>query len=334
MRSRSFIVRLLASFVLASAAAADAPLRASCGAASCFVATGTHEGLLEPGRVVVDLSFAYVPQTRKLRGTASTGEVLVPAIEIETGEIEPDHHREISTRNVTAEAAVRVGLSPRVDLSIALPLLVLREHEHVDGIGSGSEHFTNDDGATGIGDARLVARYALVSRPEDLLLIGGGVKLPTGPSELRNHHGEINEPTLQPGTGATDLLVSLRYLHQPVSGRWQAFLSGSWQRRGESDLDYRFGNLALVDAGVRFLPSSRLALSLQLNAQASPHDTFRRRIVPSTGLRQVSLTPGVIVRHPSGSAFYAHLQMPVYQDVNEAQLGQGAGLVTGVSLAF
>jgi Putative MetA-pathway of phenol degradation len=314
--------------------AGSGPALASCGSANCFLVTGTQEGVNSPGEVTLDLSFRYIPQDRKLNGSRSTDDVLVPKVNFETGEIEPDHHREISTLNLLAEADLTIGLTKRVGLALGIPFFLDREHEHFDEAGTPTEHFVGDDGSTGFGDVRLSARYAALVGTKDLLVMGGGLKLPTGAYRLRDSEGGINEPSIQPGSGATDLLATLFYSHQWVPHRWEGFFSGAYQRRGENNLEYQFGNQSLLNAGVRFSPTSRSVLSLQLNGQAAPHDAYRGRLVPSTGSRQVSLTPGVTLFSSSGVGLSAHLVVPVYQKVNETQLAARPGLVLGLSATF
>ena len=307
---------------------------ASCGSANCFLVTGTEEGVNNPGEVGLDFSFRFIPQDRKLKGTHGVDEVLVPKVNFEAGLIEPDHHREISTQNLLVNAAFNVGLTKRVTLGVDLPLFQDREHEHFDDVGTPEEHFTSADGTTGFGDARISARVAVLTGTKDLITAGGGVKLPTGEYRLRDSEGAINEPTIQPGTGSWDPFVSFYYDHQWVPHRWEYFVSGGYTLRRENPLNYDFGDQALVNSGIRFSPSNRLVLSLQLNGQAAPHDSFDGHLVASTGGKQLALTPGILVFSSSGFGFYAHVAVPIYQDVNEAQLASRPGLAVGLSATF
>jgi outer membrane putative beta-barrel porin/alpha-amylase len=308
--------------------------RASCGSANCFLVTGTQEGMNDPGQVTLDFSYRYVPQDRKLSGSERVDEVLVPKVNFEDGEIEPDHHREISTHNILVGAAFGIGLTKRVSLGVDLPLFLDREHEHFDEVGTPEEHFTNGDGTTGFGDVRISARVAVLTRTKDLLTVGGGLKTPTGEYRLRDSEGSINEPTIQPGTGSWDPSFHLAYTHQWVPHRWEYFLAARYVLRTKNPLEYDFGEMSLFDAGVRFSPSNRLVLSLQLNGQSAPHDFFDGHLVASTGGRQVALTPGILVFGSSGLGFYAHVAVPVYQDVNESQLASRTALALGLSATF
>ena len=310
------------------------PAEASCGSANCFLVTGTQEGVNPPGEVTLDLSFRYIPQDRMLSGTHGTDEVLVPKVDFENGVIVPDHHREISTLNMLFSAGLNIGLTRRVSLGVDLPLYLDRQHEHFDEVGTPEEHFTNQDGTTGFGDVKLSARVAAVTGTKDLLTVGGGVKLPTGAYRLRDSEGAINEPTIQPGSGAWDFFGTVYYAHQWVPHRWEYFVSGTYQQRGENPLDYRFGSQTLANAGARFSPSSKLVMSLQINGQAAPHDFFNGHLVGSTGARQIALTPGVMVFSNSGTGLYLHWAIPVYQDVNESQLAVRGAFACGLSTTF
>jgi hypothetical protein len=104
--------------------------------------------------------------------------------------------------------------------------------------------------------------------------------------------------------------------------------------RGENSLDYQFGDRKLLNAGLRFSPTATTVVSLQLNGQGSSHDAYRSELVPSTGSRQVMLTPGAALFSASGVGLYVHLPIPVYQKVNESQLAARMGVVVGLSATF
>src|SRR5436309_15337124 len=98
-------------------------LLATCGSANCFLITGTSEGVGSKGEMSVDLSYRYIPQTRKLDGTESISEVLTPRVDFENGVLEPRHHREIRTQNTLVEVDLGWGVTERFTLATALPLI-------------------------------------------------------------------------------------------------------------------------------------------------------------------------------------------------------------------
>jgi hypothetical protein len=310
------------------------PAGATCGSANCFLVTGTQEGVGAKGSFIVDLSYRYVDQSRKLSGTRDVGEVLTPKVDFGGGTLEPDHHREIRTQNTLVEVDLTYGLTDRLALSGSLPLINDRDHEHFDEVGTPGEHFTRQDGTSGFGDVRLGVRYAFVPKVKDLLVGGLAIKIPTGAYRLRDSEGEINEPTLQPGTGSTDAVATLHYSHQWVPMRFESFVTGSYRLNGENDLDYRLGDEALLSAGVSLRTAGKVLWSVQANGRRTDRDRFLGGDVPSTGATFVNLTPGIRIEGGSGTSIYAFLQVPVYQKVNEAQLAPRTGLLVGVSKVY
>jgi len=310
------------------------PALATCGSANCFLVTGTREGTNDQGAFTFDLSYRYVDQSRGLEGSRETGDVLTPAIDFSNGAILPDHHREIRTLNTLMQLDLDYGVTGRLTLFGTIPFLNERRHEHVDDVGTPAEEFTNADGTSGFGDVRLGMRYAAVVRPKQILVAGAALKLPTGPYRLLDSHGEINEPTIQPGTGAFAINASIYFAYHPAprSGEW--FVSGSYQGSGRNALAYRLGNEAVVNAGFDHRAGKRATWVLQLDSRWTRRDEFMGSDVPSTGASTVHLTPGVRFAVSPGSVFYIFGQAPVRERVNETQLAPRGGVIFGVSKTF
>jgi hypothetical protein len=331
---RTARVSIVASLLLTGGLVGGPPSRATCGSANCFLMTGTQEGVNASGILTIDLSYRFISQGRRLSGSHEVPEVLAPKIDFENGLIEPDHHREIRTQNTLVEIDLSYGLTPRLTLAGSLPIINQRDHEHFDDVGTPEEHFTREDGSSGFGDVRFGARYAFVVKTKNLLSAGMAVKLPTGAYTLHDGEGDINEPTIQPGTGSTDAILSVQYVHQVIPERLQWFLAGAWRKNGENDLDYRFGDETIVNAGLRHRISKRVAWSAQANWRDTGRDRFLSQDVPSTGVTFLDLTPGLTLDTGTGTVLYGFVQLPVSQRVNESQLAPRAAFMTGVSKSF
>ncbi|MBP7148891.1 MAG: hypothetical protein KBD01_15270 [Acidobacteria bacterium] len=319
---------------LAIAICAAPAARASCGSASCFLVTTSEQGIQAPGSFQVDLSFRYVDQTRKLEGSDETSEVLVPAVDFEERAIEPDHHREVGTRSSAVNLALGYGLTPRLSLFGILPLSVDKRHEHFDDAGTPDETFSNDDGGRGFGDVAVGARLGLLVRKNDLLLASASLKLPTGDYRLRDSEGAIGEPTLQPGSGSYDGTIAVQYVYHPFPSAWEWFVSGSYRRDGRNPLEYRIGDESIVSGGFSRATSGNWTWSLQVNARHAARDDYRGMSVPSTGSDAVVITPGARLRAGDALELYGHVQVPLVQRVNDAQLAPRAGLVLGLTRTF
>lgn len=309
---------------------------ASCGSANCFLVTGTQDGIANPGQIILDLSYRFIPMDQVHRGSKGADEAVVPKVDFETGTILLNHHREVRTNNELAQLDISYGVTPRFALTLTIPFLNNRLHEHFDDVGTPEEFFTRQDSTSGFGDIRLIGKYALWVSAKHLLVGGLGVKTPTGEFKLLDSEGAINEPTIMPGTGSWDAIVSAYYDYQVMPHQLDVFLSGSYQINTENDLNYKFGNTLLVNAGTSYLIAAKnpATISLQVNMRHTPRDLFNGEEVPSTGGKWVYLTPGIKVDVSSGTALYTHMQLPIYQFVNEENLVPRYGLIIGVSHAF
>jgi hypothetical protein len=325
----------LSSVVLTSAlmVVVAARAEATCGSTACFLSTRTQDGALLRHTFRLDLSYRFVDQSRKREGTDSVDEVLTPGVNFDEGVLELDHHREIKTAFQVIQADASFGLTDRLSLLASVPLLSAKHHEHVV-IEGGEERFSDGDGTTGFGDVQLGARYAFLPTVRDLVLLTASVKLPTGDYKRLDTDGEITEPTLQPGTGSTDVLGGILYSHQLSAAKGEVFLSGSYRRNGTNDLEYRLGDETQAGVGFGRTLGRRWTGNVQVNLRHGQRDRFLDGDVPSTGSTLVNVTPGLRYDASGRLAVYVFVPVPLYQRVNEAQLTPKFGVVAGVSHRF
>lgn len=311
---------------------------ASCGSANCFLVTGTQEGVSVPGQMTLDISYRYIPMDDFHRGSSDTNEAVVPKVDFENRIIIPDHHREVRTINELLQIDVGYGITDKLTVQLAIPLKNDRTHEHFDEVGTPDEFFTREDGSSGLGDIRLIAKYAPVVMTRHLVVVGGGLKFPSGEYKLFDSQGKINEPTIMPGTGSYDFLFSFFYDYQITPHFLDAFFSGSYQLTTENDLDYEFGDQTLLNTGVSYLLTEKISVSGQVNIRLAERDEFGtingQRDVPSTGGTWVNITPGIRVQASDNLGLYTFLQIPVFQDVNDVNLVARYGLAIGASYTF
>lgn len=325
--------RLAAIFLCSLSLLVFGPARASCGTASCPCTTTSTEGVSVAGAFTVDMSFRYIDQDRKLDGSSSTSEVLTPMVDFETGTIEPDDHKEISTASSVVELDMQYGITGHWSVLGQLPLWQDKNHQHYDGVGTPDEAFVPDAGTVGFGDARLGARYAFIAKPSRALFATLSVKVPTGSYTQRDQDGAITEPGMQPGTGSWDGILELAWAQKNESDRVEGFISGLYRFNGRNSLEYRMGDELAVSGGARFAVGHG-DLSIQLNAQSTGRDDYAGMGVPSSGHTYIYLTPGGRIRAKDDLAFYGYIQIPVYENVNESQLAPRAGLIVGISKTF
>jgi hypothetical protein len=328
------MIRSRVAVMAALAASLIRPAAASCGSTTCFLVTHSEEGVETAGAFQIDLSYQYVDQTKKLAGHDGVTEVLVPKVDFTAGVIEPDHHREVSTRGTIVRADLAYGITSRWSAFVRLPLLVDKNHEHFDEAGTPEETFTSADGTRGFGDVALGVRYAFLVKANDLLMGSLAVKLPTGSYKLLDSEGEINEPGIQPGSGSYDGLLTVYYARHAFPSKLEWFGSVSARLNRENPLDYKTGDETVLAGGVSWALSPRWVFALQAHARHVGRDDYRGEGVPSTGSDSIAISPGVRFRTGDRLELYGYVQVPAYQDVNEAQLAPRAGFVLGLSKSF
>jgi len=309
---------------------------ASCGSANCSLITSSQAGVTNKGRFVFDISHRYILQEDKQRGSGDTSEVLVPKVNFEDRKLELGKHRELRTINQLTQLDVSYGITDKLTASMNVPFRNDRLHEHDDDVSLANPagEFTNDDGTTGFGDITLLLKYAILQTLKHQLVLGAGIKFASGEFKLRDSEGGINEPTLMPGTGSYDAIISGLYIFTLIPNRLNLFTSVAHRFTTENPLDYLFGDTTLIDGGMIYALSTIVSISAQINARVSRRDEFIGIPVPSTGGEFVNITPGINLAATQNLSIYAHVQIPIYQRVNEVNLVPNYGLLFGASYGF
>lgn len=310
--------------------------QAACGSSNCSLITGSQSGVTNKGRFVFDLSYSYIPQDKKQRGAGGTSEVLTPKVDFEARELELDHHREFRTLNQLTQIDASYGITEKLTATLNVPFRNDRTHEHDDEVTPGNPAgvFNNVDGTTGFGDITALLKYALLQTLKHQFVLGAGIKFASGEFKLKDGEGGINEPTLMPGTGSYDAILSGLYIFSLIPNRLDLFASVSHRFTTKNPLDYLFGDSTLIDGGMIYALSPIVKISAQINARISRRDTFTGIPVPSTGGEFVNFTPGITLAATDNLSIYTHVQIPIYQRVNEVNLVPNYGLLFGVSYGF
>jgi hypothetical protein len=316
--------RLLLAAVAAAATALGAPVLA-CDSSSCALLTRGQNGTLPKGALRLDLTFRYTDEDVKLEGSEAAADVYVPKVAFGYGSIWPAFHREIQASESFLQMDVGYGLTPRLSLEASLPLHTRREHT-IAHFGITQEYTTQ-----GIGDVLIGARFSL--RPR--LAAGFAVQLPTGRYRLDgDFDGSILDPTLQPGSGAFGYVGTLQQTGHfaPLGMSWS--VAASYQANMRNNLDYRFGNAAILTLNLGRPIAGKLSASLQGKLFHQTRSVYLALDVPSTGMTFLYVTPALHYEAPGGVSVYGYLQLPAYRHVNDMQLAPHAAVLTGLSKTF
>jgi len=317
---------------------------ASCGTENCPLDLSGHEGLNQldlsaTSRFNLQMGFEAIDQDQPWAGTHK----------IRFGQISRPDHDELETTSQNLRFVANYALTPRWSLRAGLPLLH-RSHSHLARSGhheeeEGMDHDPEKEGQaeleewdyTSLGDLSVWGRYRLL--PSARVVAGLGLSLPTGRTNMRNEHGELAEPSFQPGRGAVGVLFELsveRFQHEVPAlmgkGTARLFASTLYQVNLRGKEAYQFGDEWLLHAGGQYPLMQRVDLLGQVVArwrdQDEPGDTGE--LVDATGGTFLYLSPGLQFELVPGLSLYGYYQMPVHRDVNAVQLTANRNLFVGV----
>jgi hypothetical protein len=284
-------------------------------------------GFLARGAFQVDLSFRHSDLSQRRLGTEPTDTVVRPKVFIEREVLVPGYHEDLQGSENYLQLDLAWGAGQKTTVFASMPIFGQKDYEIGHG-GTGSSY-----NIRGLGDLVVGARRALVSSPQRSLVLSLGLKVPTGKNGIIDDFDEtILDPTLQPGTGSGDVIPSLQWSTLGPAGT-QLSLSGSYQINTTNDYKYRFGN-EVITALTASRVFGRLTPSLQVKLNVRGRSSFVEEDVPSTGATVLYMNAGLRARTADAFGFYGFLLVPVYKDVNEAQLAARYSVLLGFSKTF
>ncbi len=296
---------------------------ASCGAAFCSASNDwltLTQGVAEGWRVWGQLEYLKMDQLRRGSDKISPGTVATD-------------HEEIKTLNRNTLLGLEYGYAPDWSVALVIPYSN-REHLHIaNDLGAPApEAWQFDD----IGDVRLTLRYQAANRRAGAMSwsLQGGLKLPTGNTNVRNTDGEAAERSVQPGSGTTDLLLEGGLSYVPLSWPGSLFANLSLQAPFAEHNGYQPGWRTGMQAGWLVPIHGKLDLILQGNVLYVSHDRGSAAEPEDSGRTEVALVPGLSYAWSRKLNVYTQLELPLYQHVNGVQLTHDYAVSAGISLAL
>lgn len=219
-------------------------------------------------------------------------------------------------------------IHPRVELNFILPFIANRSK-------NGDESMR----VSGLGDMTFFAGWHVLERLEGhpvrtRLIIGAGVKVPTGKCDRTMDDGDRINLMMQPGTGSTDGFAYATYTAAAGKLRWGitslAKLNGTNkydEQVAASTVNNAFVSLQYETCGWMFLPQA------QVYQEYTKGIYNGAELVEGTGMNMVLAGPGVeIYRNRLGCSLGA--QFPVWQKTDEMNMKSAGRLIIGVSYSF
>jgi hypothetical protein len=284
----------------------------------------------------VGLSYDYLDQNQMREGREDIGEAAAQAI------LNPAGHKGNEVELQTLSRVLTFGVDYNTadwGVSVQIPF-VDRYHTTLQ---DGTQAGYNFNQFNALGDARVLVKVGLsaVGLADDASTgVIAGVKLPTGSTDepFNGPAGGIVDPSLQPGTGSTDLLLGGFYSGGLEKLGW--FAQGLWQHAIASQAGYTPGDAFTANVGLRYADMGQAVVPLfQVNYVHRNID--RGNLVnvkfdgsPLTGGDLWYVAPGVSARLGAGFSAYGYVQIPVFQDVNGVQLTPKAIYSAGIRKSF
>lgn len=293
----------------------------SCGAAFCTLNTSWEsQGVAgEPG-LRLDLRYEYIDQDQPRAGRR----------EVEVGEIPRDHSEQ---RTLNRNLITTLSYAPNADWGFSAQIPVVnRDHRHIDNdVVPTPESWQFQE----LGDVRLLG-YRRLASGEVTHGVMGGVKLPTGKTDVTNDDGVAAERTLQPGSGTTDLVVGYYANTMRALGDTPAryFFQTLIQAPTNQSDGFRPGAQYSADVGMAYPAAGTWSGLLQLNIAIKNRDRGPAAEPEDSGGTFAWLSPGVSFAAGRSTQLYGFVQLPVYQRVNGVQLTADWSASVGVSVRF
>lgn len=275
--------------------------------ACCTVGTSVSSGVERSVIKYKNLSAAFSFQNNILNNTYQS-----------TNQIEDPLNRKSSVSDFILE--LEYGLAERVSLLIVGGYTnKSRTTTITDPEINSSEEITFT--GNGFTDIVILGKYEIVV--PDIILplgatIGAGAKLPTGSYQLEKNGTRLSID-LQPGTGASDLLLWGHINYAFPILRIAINANALYRYTGTNIYNYRYGDEVLTSINGTYGIADFLAINLQLKGRYADRDYWDGRFLPSTGGTYIDLTPSLI--YFEGNFNLRILaQFPLYRNVEGIQL--------------
>lgn len=297
----------------------------ACASCGCSLSSDwTSQGLTTREGMSVDLRHDFVDQDQLRTGqrTANATDITQAAAD----------GREVERRTTNRYTTLGLNYNPSRTLGFTLQLpWVLRTHSTTDNQTGTPENLTSR--SNDLGDIRLLARYQGFANLPNVGVIAG-LKLPTG--HFHERFVETGEPLdrgLQPGTGTTDAILgsyAMGALNKDLDWFGQVVAQVPLRERA----DYKPGVSMTANLGLRYMSAGAIVPELQLNAVNKDRDRLGGAGVEGSGGTLVYVTPGASLVLNNRLSLFTHVQLPVYQGVNELQLTPRANFSAGLHYRF
>ncbi|CAN5325435.1 hypothetical protein BH09BAC5_BH09BAC5_00660 [soil metagenome] len=222
----------------------------------------------------------------------------------------------------------KLFIHPRIELNFLLPF---------------SENRLKSNSVTekidGLGDATILAGFHLINAKNDgefrhRLVIGAGIKLPTGNYNSKSSNEIRNDIMIQNGTGSTDGIIYVAYTGGGHNFRWGTTLSGKINSTNKFDEQFSPSVSNTSFAGYLFSKGNLNVMpQVSVYQEATKGLWVKNELVEATAMRAVLLGPGIDVYYKNLSFSYG-IQLPVYEKEFQSNLLNKGKMMVNLTWSF
>lgn len=226
------------------------------------------------------------------------------------------------------------GITNRLNLSLVIPVINKSEQVVVNNIPTNGS-------TTSPGDISTMAQYLFVDKGLFQIVSGIGIKLPTGPTKLKDSNDQfILQPSLQPGTGSFDYIFlsriqySFSFRRSLSVGQTFTFQLTTASSNFANHESYEFGNEFQSFTTI----SDQFALGNLVN---TPSLTLRVNIIannqiegftdPNSGGFWLYVSPSWAVQITPSISTFIQADIPVYRNLNGFQIITSYKIIGGIT---
>ncbi len=226
------------------------------------------------------------------------------------------------------ELRTKYFIHPRLEINALIPLA-----------GNKQKAMGEETCANGLGDVSFFAGWHAIQKLENVktrqrLIVGAGIKIPTGKSDFLYDDGDRIPLMLQAGTGSTDGFMYATYTAARNEWRWGATVLGKYNGTNKHEEQVRPSIVNSAFIAYQFQLCSWIILP-QLQVYEEYTNGLQRgsELIEGTGMNMILAGPGVdVYRKKLGINLAA--QLPVYQKTAEMNMKTSGRLVIGLSYSF
>ncbi|MFC0263736.1 transporter [Fontibacter flavus] len=235
-----------------------------------------------------------------------------------------DETRERQTRSIITE--INYGISDNWAVTAFIPYV--RQERRILGFQGASE-FTK---AEGLGDIILLLKYRVLNPeeyPEWHWVLGGGPKIPTGRSDLKNPNGLTMVADMQPGSGSLDgflwtYLQKSKIFNDPnLSVLSVVTFRKSGANNSYNEVQrYQFGDDFQFNLGLNYNLFIQWPIDIFLftRYRSQTVDLIDANVFPGSGGKWIYAIPGFNLNLNPNTAIRAAVELPIYRDLLGTQL--------------